>query len=98
MNNAYTHVNFGFEVAEVQHAVEGAIDTVLGFDRTIAELEDHLKDLLHVLNARQVEADLVLPIVRLLAAVRFQLEEAGAYRETLHRMIPPATRPARASS
>ncbi|MBI3992711.1 MAG: hypothetical protein HY342_05520 [Candidatus Lambdaproteobacteria bacterium] len=98
MQHHYTHVNFGFEVVEIQHAVDGAIDTILAFAGTLSDLETRLKELLRALQEREQDAELIYAIVKVLATVRFHFEEAAEYREILQRMAPPKVPAARAIS
>ena len=98
MQHYHTHVDFGFEVAEIQHTVEGAIDTILAFDVTVSDLETRLKELLRALDGQELAADRIFAVFKVLATVRFHFEEAAEYREILQRMMPPKARAARATS
>lgn len=86
MNDKYTHVSFGFEVAEVQHAVEGAIDTILWFDESVEELETKLGELNRFLDDKNISTDLVFEVFKIISHLRFHLEEAGEYQSILQRM------------
>jgi hypothetical protein len=95
MSDGHSHLPFGFEVAEVQHTVEGAIDTILWFQQDLDALESRLGALNRYLHDAQIPNDLVLEVFRVISRLRFHLEEAGEYQEILHRMTAHRARRAR---
>lgn len=86
MSDGHSHLPFGFEVAEVQHTVEGAIDTILWFQQDLDSLESRLGALNRYLRDAHISNELVLEVFRVMSQLRFHLEEAGEYQEILHRM------------
>lgn len=65
---------------DIDHTVEGALETMIGFENAITNVELKAGELFHLLESRAIDPAPVYEIFRIISGIHFQLAEAHEYQ------------------
>lgn len=68
---------------ELDHTVQGALETILGFEDAITDVEVKAGELFHQLESSNLDPQPLYEIFRIFSDLRFQLAEAHEYQALL---------------